>query len=61
MAGEFTGVDFWKVDVDEAEDVAAACGIQAMPTFQVYKDGAMVDEMKGADQAGLKAMLTKHQ
>ena len=61
MAGEFPGVDFFKVDVDEAEDVAAACGIQAMPTFQVFKDGAKVDEMKGADQAGLKALVTKHQ
>lgn len=61
MAGEFPGVDFFKVDVDEAEDVAAACGIQAMPTFQVFKGGAKVDEMKGADQAGLKALVTKHQ
>merc|ERR1712054_569248 len=31
---------FIKVDVDEAEDIAAACGISAMPTFQFYKSGA---------------------
>ena len=61
MAGEFPGVVFFKVDVDEAEDVAAKCGIQAMPTFQVYKGGERVEEMRGASEPGLKALITKHQ
>jgi len=60
MASEFPNVEFLKVDVDDAEDVAAECGIQAMPTFQVYKGGAKVDEMKGADQKGLHNLLTKN-
>lgn len=59
MATEYPGVDFFKVDVDDAEDVAALCGIQAMPTFQVFKGGAMVDEMKGASEPGLKELLNK--
>lgn len=46
MAGEFPGVEFLKVDVDEAEDVAAQCGIQAMPTFQVYKGGEKVGKIR---------------
>ena len=60
MAGEFPDVQFFKVDVDDAEDVAATCGIQAMPTFQVFKDGAKVDELQGADQAGLRTLVTKN-
>ena len=61
MAGEFPGVDFFKVDVDDAEDVAAKCGIQAMPTFQVFKDGERVDEMRGADRVLLRNLVAKHQ
>lgn len=60
MAKKNPDIEFVKVDVDEAEDVAATCGIQAMPTFHVYKGGAKVDEMRGADQNGLAAMVTKH-
>jgi thioredoxin-like negative regulator of GroEL len=61
LATEYPGVEFFKVDVDDAEDVAALCGIQAMPTFQVFKGGAKVDEMKGASEPGLKALLNKNQ
>jgi thioredoxin 1 len=60
LAGENTDVEFVKVDVDDADDVAAACGIQAMPTFQFYKGGAKIDEMKGADQAKLTQLLAKN-
>ena len=31
-----------KVDVDENEETAQACGIEAMPTFQFYKGGEKV-------------------
>lgn len=53
-------MEFFKVDVDDAEEVAATCGIQAMPTFQVFKDGAKVEEMTGANQGGLKALVEKY-
>jgi len=60
LANEYPGIEFLKVDVDDAEDVAATCGIQAMPTFILFKDGAKVDEMKGANQQGLVALLEKY-
>jgi thioredoxin 1 len=60
LAGQFPDVQFFKVDVDEAEEVAAQCGIQAMPTFQVFKGGVKVDEMQGANQAGLQALVEKN-
>merc|ERR1711998_442830 len=44
-------VVFVKVDVDENEEVAAACGISCMPTFQLYKGGKKVQEMTGADES----------
>jgi thioredoxin 1 len=53
-------VTFSKVDVDEAEDVAQAQGIQAMPTFKFFKDGNMVAEMMGADFDKLVALVDQH-
>ncbi|KAL4236038.1 Thioredoxin domain-containing protein 3 [Mactra antiquata] len=50
---------FIKVDVDDAEEIAAGCGISAMPTFQVFKDGEKVDEMVGADEDKLRELCMK--
>ncbi len=47
---------FVKVDVDDLDDVAAECGISAMPTFQLYSNGVKVQEMTGADNDKLAAM-----
>ncbi|KAE8449096.1 hypothetical protein EG329_008479 [Mollisiaceae sp. DMI_Dod_QoI] len=44
-----TSIKFAKVDVDKAQDVAQACNITAMPTFQFFKGGNKVDEVRGAD------------
>lgn len=40
--------------------VASACGISAMPTFQVWKGGEKIDELVGASKDRLKAMIEKH-
>lgn len=45
LSNEHADVIFAKVDVDEADDVAAAEGIQAMPTFKFYKGGNKVDDL----------------
>ncbi|KAM9329387.1 thioredoxin-like [Gastrophryne carolinensis] len=47
-------VVFLKVDVDEAADVSAHCGIKCMPTFQFYKNGKLVHEFSGANKATLE-------
>lgn len=57
---EYPTIVFLKVDVDEVESVAAACGISAMPTFQVFKAGKKVDELIGASKDKLKALVEKY-
>merc|ERR1719335_1123660 len=55
LAGQLKGeVVMMACDVDDQEDTSEACGIEAMPTFQLYKNGEKVDEMQGADFEGLK-------
>merc|ERR1712110_252784 len=46
-----------KLDVDANSEGAQAAGIQAMPTFKVYKDGAEVNSMRGASDQGLIELL----
>jgi thioredoxin 1 len=48
---------FVKVNVDEAREIASQYGIQAMPTFLLFKDGKQVEEVKGADPRKLKSII----
>merc|ERR1712190_150111 len=60
MAGKMDNVVFLKVDVDEAEAVAAEYNISAMPTFVFIKDGKKIDELMGANADKLKELVSKH-
>ena len=42
------------------QDVAAECGVSAMPTFQVWRGGEMVEELVGASKERLKALIEKY-
>jgi thioredoxin-like negative regulator of GroEL len=42
------------------QDVAAECGITAMPTFQVWQKGAKVEEFSGASKDKLEALAKKY-
>ncbi|XP_074533464.1 thioredoxin-like [Halichoeres trimaculatus] len=44
---KYKNVIFAKVDVDLADKIASACGVQSMPTFQFYKNKEMIDEFSG--------------
>jgi len=60
LAQEMPEVDFVKVDVDEAQDVAQMCGVRAMPTFQLYRRGSKLGEVSGANEAALRAAIAQH-
>jgi len=60
LAEEMPEVVFVKVDVDENDEVAAACGISCMPTFQFFKKGEKLDEMSGASEEKIREMLAEH-
>ncbi|BDA44390.1 Thioredoxin [Coccomyxa sp. Obi] len=57
LSTKYPSVVFLKVDVDQNEAVAGECGISAMPTFQVYKDGKKIQEMVGASKDNLEALV----
>lgn len=44
-------VFFAKVDIDQNQDLAAAAGIQAVPTLMIIKQGQVVFQQAGALQA----------
>ncbi|KAI8985342.1 PITH domain-containing protein [Pilobolus umbonatus] len=60
LSDRFKTVLFTKVDVDHAQEVAALCGVSSMPTFQFYKDGKRVADMKGANAQQLEYLVKIH-
>lgn len=60
LSEKYPGATFVKVDVDECKAVARTCNVSSMPTFQVYKAGALVDQTVGFSAANIEAMLQKH-
>ncbi|KAL4263153.1 Thioredoxin [Pleurotus pulmonarius] len=54
------GVEFYKVNVDECDDISQEVGIRSLPTFMVFKDGAKVDEVVGALPTKLQDLIRTH-
>ncbi|KAI0275371.1 thioredoxin [Gloeopeniophorella convolvens] len=50
-------VKFYKVDVDQQEDISQEVRIRAMPTFLIFKDGKEVGKLVGADSTALEQLL----
>lgn len=51
---------FFKVDVDEAEEISTKQNVNAMPTFQFFKGGNKVGELVGANKDQLEALIVQH-
>ncbi len=59
LAAENTNVKFYKVNVDDLEDVAEDQNVSAMPTFKLYSKGACISTVQGANIAAIKTALGK--
>lgn len=54
---KYASLAFLKVDVDQLETVAAAAKVSAMPTFQVWQKGEVVNQLMGANKDKLVNLL----
>ena len=58
LAGEIKDVNFFKVNVDEEQEVMQNAGIRGIPTMIFYKDGKEVGRHSGLmDKNALKAKI----
>jgi thioredoxin 1 len=60
FARNYPYVNFYKVDVDQAHDLATKANITAMPTFKFYKKGHLLDTVIGADLSAIKERIHAH-
>jgi len=58
-SGDYPGVTFFKIDIDTNKKAKKAANINAMPTFQFFKNGEKVHEIIGGDEWGLKEWAAK--
>jgi thioredoxin len=62
LAGERAGrLKIAKVNVDENPALSARFSVRAIPTLAIFRDGVIVDEIRGAvPKAALEARLAQH-
>ena len=51
LSEDYEDVTFCKLNVDEADDIAARYGVMSSPTFLLVKDGQVVKTLVGAKDA----------
>eukprot|EP00316_Scyphosphaera_apsteinii_P003770 CAMPEP_0119333554 /NCGR_PEP_ID=MMETSP1333-20130426/85412_1 /TAXON_ID=418940 /ORGANISM="Scyphosphaera apsteinii, Strain RCC1455" /LENGTH=107 /DNA_ID=CAMNT_0007343647 /DNA_START=45 /DNA_END=365 /DNA_ORIENTATION=- len=54
-------LDLIQVDVDQNGEAAEVADIAVMPTFQIWKDGLMIEKFEGADDEKLMALVEKYE
>lgn len=61
LAKQYPKMKFLKVDVDELERVAQSSNIRAMPTFIVFKHGAITNEIvRGANKDAILELVQRN-
>ncbi|XP_077562796.1 thioredoxin-like [Haemaphysalis longicornis] len=57
LSNKYTQAVFLKVDFDQCQDIAAAHGVTAVPTFIFFRAKAKLATLRGADPASLEAKI----
>jgi thioredoxin 1 len=52
-----TDIKVYKLDVDKLSNIAESEGIQAMPTFKLYKNGHFVNEVVGPNKDAIEGLF----
>lgn len=61
ISNEMTDVQFTKINVEENQQVAQKMGITALPTLVLYKNGEVVEQIRGLQpKQRLISLLQKH-
>ncbi|KAI1365695.1 thioredoxin [Xylaria arbuscula] len=50
-------VTFVKINTESQRDLAAEFAVQSLPTFILFRDGSVVEKVKGADPQGLRSLI----
>ena len=61
LSEEYTKIEFYKVNVDDLEEVTNSEKVTAMPTFKAYKNGKCIGTILGADKSKLKNLVENNQ
>ena len=61
MSSEFPNAVFAKVNVDECPEAADAAGIQSIPSFHIFLNGARQEVVVGAAETRLRDAIKKVQ
>ncbi|MBI5698360.1 MAG: thioredoxin [Thaumarchaeota archaeon] len=62
MSKKYRHIQFARVNVDQNQDISMKFGVQAIPTFIMFKDGQPVDRMMGAvGEPGIHMIAKKYQ
>lgn len=52
-------ITFCKVNVDNHQSIAQSHGVSAMPTFLIFKNGSVIDTIRGASPPALTTAVEK--
>jgi thioredoxin 1 len=60
MISEYPKAKFYVFDVDEQPDIAQELGVRVMPTFNIFKDGDLMEGISGAKVKPLREAVEKN-